>query len=304
MLRRLALALTSIATVLVVLGAVATAMPVWPLVLVDHFRVQLVLGGALVIAVAAVLRIPGYLDAAILATGVHVFALASDLCAAPSRMPASGTHVRVLVLNVLTENRHYAEVKQLIADTHPDVVGLVEVNRTWLTELAPALTGFAGRLEQPRDDNFGVALYSRGPLAGAIEALDPGHELPVAIGLAEGLHIVLVHPLPPMSADAVRHQLAVLAAVADRVLAPTLVIGDLNATPWSTPFRTLVVRGGLCDTRSGFGIQGSFPSSLPAILRIPIDHALVSCDVGVADRHIERPVGSDHLPVVVELVVP
>jgi endonuclease/exonuclease/phosphatase family metal-dependent hydrolase len=39
-------------------------------------------------------------------------------------------------------------------------------------------------------------------------------------------------------------------------------------------------------------------------MRIPIDHMLVSCSIGVASRRIERDVGSDHLPVVVDLVIP
>ena len=62
----------------------------------------------------------------------------------------------------------------------------------------------------------------------------------------------------------------------------------------------LVGTTGLCDTRAGFGYQGSFPAS-SAILRIPIDHVLVSCEVGVRARRIGPDVGSDHLPVIVDL---
>lgn len=72
---------------------------------------------------------------------------------------------------------------------------------------------------------------------------------------------------------------------------------------WSTPFRDLVARSGLCDSRAGFGIAASFPSTM-AVVRIPIDHALVSCTIGVRARRVERHVGSDHLPVVIDLVVP
>jgi endonuclease/exonuclease/phosphatase (EEP) superfamily protein YafD len=80
-------------------------------------------------------------------------------------------------------------------------------------------------------------------------------------------------------------------------------MGDFNATPWSPPYRRLLARSGLCDSRAGFGIQATFPAA-SSIVRIPIDHLLASCSVGTADRHIERDVGSDHLPVVIDLVIP
>lgn len=53
----------------------------------------------------------------------------------------------------------------------------------------------------------------------------------------------------------------------------------------------------------GFGVQTSFPSNL-WLLRIPIDHVLVACAIGVDDRRIGPEVGSDHLPVITDLVVP
>jgi endonuclease/exonuclease/phosphatase (EEP) superfamily protein YafD len=96
-----------------------------------------------------------------------------------------------------------------------------------------------------------------------------------------------------------------LAAIGDRARSdpPALVMGDLNATPWSRPFAELRAHGGLCDSRAGFGVQPSFPSA-SAALRIPIDHLLASCSIGVRDRRIGPDVGSDHLPVILDLVVP
>jgi endonuclease/exonuclease/phosphatase (EEP) superfamily protein YafD len=215
--------------------------------------------------------------------------------------------VRVLMLNVHTESSTFAEVRKLIDDTQPDIVGLVEVDERWLGGVAPAVAGFEGRLEKPRSDNFGVALYTRAPLDGAIEML--GGTLPVAVATTTirgaQLSIVLVHPLPPVSAPGLASQRAELAAVADRVhsLSPVIVTGDFNATPWSTPYREFLARSELCDSRAGFGIEATFPAD-SFILRIPIDHLLASCSIGIADRRVGPDVGSDHLPIIVELVVP
>jgi len=60
----------------------------------------------------------------------------------------------------------------------------------------------------------------------------------------------------------------------------------------------------LPDSRAGRGIQPSWPASLPAALRIPIDHCLVSPGIAVVGRQLGPQVGSHHLPVIVDLAVP
>lgn len=306
--KRLGVATTALAAVVVVGACLVPLVPVWPCVLFEHFRVQYAAGGLAVVGCAAALGVRGYFDAAALATIVQLIWIAADLCGTPRPIPADGAPIRVLLLNVHTESSGFDEVRRLIEDVRPDVIGLVEVDRRWLDAIAPAVAGYPGRLEQPRNDNFGVALYARGPLAGSIEAL--GSPLPSVVAHATvgdaRLGVVLVHPLPPMDAAAVAAQRDALDAAADRarqMTGPVVIMGDLNATPWSRPFRRLLARSELCDSRAGFGIEASFPAA-SAIVRIPIDHLLASCSIGVRDRHIERDVGSDHLPVVIDLVVP
>jgi endonuclease/exonuclease/phosphatase (EEP) superfamily protein YafD len=305
---RLATAATAIAVVGLALSWLVPLVPAWPFTLFEHFRVQYTVTGLIIIAGAAALGMRGFFDVAVIATLGHMLWLAPDLCRAPAPIPDGGVAVRVLVLNVHTESSTFAEVRALIDDLHPDVVGLVEVDQRWIAGVAPAVVSYAGRLEQPRGDNFGVALYTRVPLTGSIE--DLGGKLPsavadVTIGGAR-FGIILVHPLPPISAAALDAQHEELEAVADRareLAPPVVVMGDFNATPWSRPFRRLLARSGLCDSRAGHGVQASFPAA-SAVLRIPIDHLLASCSIGIADRRVERDVGSDHLPVVIELVVP
>ena len=303
MIRRFAVAFTQIAIVCVVLSVLLPLVPVWPLVLFEHFRWQYVPVAIAIVPCAAALRLRGWFDVAAIAALIDLIAVTSDLTASTRALPA-GTPLRVLILNVHTESTGYARVRQLIVDTNPDVIGLVEVSQRWLDELAPATAAYPHRLEQTRDDNFGVALYTRAPFAGEIEEL--GSRLPSAVAALDGVSIILTHPLPPVSSDALDAMYVQFDAVAARAreLGPrVLVMGDFNATPWSRPFHRLVAATGLCDTRAGFGVQASFPTA-PALVRIPIDHVLASCAIGVRDRRVERDVGSDHLPVVLDLVIP
>src|SRR5688572_5389297 len=308
MIRRWAVAAVGVAAIGVALACVAALVPVWPIALVVHFRVQWLVIGAVIAVAAMALRARGFAEVAAIATLIQLVAVAPDLGAERGAIPTSGTSVRVLVLNVHTESDGFEAVRRLIERERPDVIGLLEVDARWLAALAPALAGYAGRLEAPRSDNFGVALYARGPLDGAIEAL--GGPLPAVVARvahgAAALGVVLVHPLPPVSGAALDAQHAVLDAAADRARAlpaPAILLGDLNTTPWAPAFARLLARSGLCDTRAGFGLQATFPAGL-ALARIPIDHILASCTAGVRDRRIGPDVGSDHLPVIADLVLP
>jgi endonuclease/exonuclease/phosphatase (EEP) superfamily protein YafD len=301
--RRIAVAAVSLGVVGYVACLVLSLVPVFPCTLLEHFHVQLAVGGIVMVSAAAALRLGSYLDAAALALLVELVLVTPDLTASRRPVPA-GTALRVLLLNVHTESTAFAEVRALIADTHPDMVALVEVSERWIAELEPALTAYPGRLESARDDNFGIALYARAPLTGTVEELGLG--MPSIVAATGGINVIVTHPLPPMNSHALalqRDQFAAVAARAAVLADPVIVLGDFNATPWSRAFRRLLAGSGLCDTRDGFGLQASYPA-WSAVMRIPIDHVLVSCSVGVVDRTIERDVGSDHLPVVLDLVVP
>lgn len=275
-------------------------VPVFPLSMLEHFRVQYLLAGIPIAAACAWMR---WLDVALIAVLVNLVIVAPDLGATATTK--RGTHVRLLFANVHASNTEYGRVAALIAETKPDIVALVETRAPWFAELAPALVDYR-RIEHDRNDNFGLGLYARGEVTGGVEHI--GGNLPTivaAVALASGprMTIVVTHPWPPVSAWTKDQQEAHLAALANRVRlmsGPIVLAGDLNATPWSRSFWRLMRTSALCDTRAGFGYQGSYPAS-SAIVRIPIDHVLVSCEIGVMDREIERDIGSDHLPVLVDL---
>jgi endonuclease/exonuclease/phosphatase (EEP) superfamily protein YafD len=84
---------------------------------------------------------------------------------------------------------------------------------------------------------------------------------------------------------------------------PSIVMGDLNCTSWSPYFADLLRLSGLRDSRLGFGIQPSWTGNT-RFMAIPIDHVLVSHEIDVLDRHTGSKIGSDHLPVLVDLSVP
>jgi len=310
----------AMAACLVVTGFCAAVLvsfgPVHPFSLAEHFRLQLLLGGVAVAALAGALALgAGWLDArwfdaAMFALLVDACVIVPDLASArrEAAAGAAAAPVRVLFVNVHTSSQDFAAVRRLITGEQADIVGLVETDARWLRELAPALEAYPARIEAPRSDNFGMALYARDPLTGAAEHLAatvPAILAETSVGGAR-VALALLHPLPPVSAAVEETQLRHFDAVAARVrgaAAPFVILGDLNAAPWSRAFARLRGATGACDTRAGFGAQTSFPAG-SWLLRIPIDHVLVACSIGVRDRRIGPDVGSDHLPVIADLLVP
>ncbi len=57
---------------------------------------------------------------------------------------------------------------------------------------------------------------------------------------------------------------------------------------------------GLRDSSLGIGYHATWPATL-GVAGIPIDHVLVSAGIGVAEKSVAAGVGSDHLPIVVDL---
>ena len=293
-----------VAATLTAFAVVVALLPVWPFVLVEHFRVQLAIGGTVVTCAGLALR-ERSADIAAIATLITLVAIVPDLSASRRQVPP-GTPIRLLSLNVLTENRRYAAVTELIAEEQPDVIALVEPDRAWLDALAPSVDDYA-RIEAPRDDHLGVALYARGSVSGEVRELANGTPNIFAQVTVDGavFRVVVVHPVPPLSAalqDALVDYFAELGGEV-RGDPRVVVAGDFNATPWSRAYATMYAASGLCDSRAGFGVQATRPAD-GWLLRIPIDHVLTSCELGVRDRRVGPDVGSDHLPVLVDLVIP
>jgi endonuclease/exonuclease/phosphatase (EEP) superfamily protein YafD len=169
----------------------------------------------------------------------------------------------------------------------------------------------------PRDDNFGLAVLSRWPLADTNEsALGPG-TLPAILTRLHlsGGSLTLLTGHPPAPRDASRFALRddtirALGSLAQGQVGPVLLCADLNTGPWSPTFADLLAASGLVDTRRGQGVLPTWGarwphgSVIPYVPAIPIDHCLVSPEIGVDEVRVGPNLGSDHLPLIVDLELP
>lgn len=214
--------------------------------------------------------------------------------------------MRFLLANVNTVNRRHEQLIALVRRERPEVVVVLEVNQRWLDALDELKPEYPYWVARPRPDNFGIALLSRRPLKQP-RIVDWGSGVPSVLAEIELLGtwttVVGTHPLPPVGGRqwALRNrQMSAMSQALTERKGRVVLLGDLNATPWTPAFRELLGRAGLRDTRLGFGIPPTWPTGLAA-LAIPIDHVLVRGDFQVCDRRVGPGIGSDHFPVIIDL---
>lgn len=281
----------------------------WFLEMTTHFRLQYLL----LLAVAALAFLLGRHYRYALAAGL--FASVNLVFIIPFYLPASQfTAVnqqtyRALMLNVLWYARPYEEVKELIQETHPDFILLVEVNKEWLQELQELREDYPFVHHHLVGDYKGAIMYSRFPATGIKWQRIGGNGRASLAAQFEVdgqlLTVVGAHPNAPLNLSKWRarnQQMEALARFVAQRPDAVLLLGDLNITPWSPFFRDFLQKSGLRNGRNGHGLHPTWPTRfLP--LRIPIDHALVSPEITI--HHFERGphTGSDHYPIIVDFSI-
>ena len=285
----------------------------WGFELATHFRLQyaLALGGfTLLLLALRQWRWPAPFGAfALLNLAIIAPAFWEDDPAA-SVADKSQPTLRALLANVNAENRDSERLRRLIAAADPDVIVLLEATPWLLEQLRDLGERYPHRMAEPRDDPFGIALFSRHPFSQSQivhfgGGAGPPSIVATIIAGARPFTLIGTHPWPPVSAEFANgrnEQLRALAARARQIQAPLLVLGDLNVSPWSPWFARLLADSGLRDSRRGRGLQPSWPAGWP-LLWIPIDHALFSTGIRLRRRDIGPAIGSDHYPVIVDFQV-
>lgn len=233
-------------------------------------------------------------------TAPTALTIAGDEASAAAPVP----RLKILLANVLTSNPDRSGLLAWIQTERPDVVALMEINRRWEKQLAAIATEFPHRLVHSREDNFGIALYSRPPAQAVLrEDLGDVPSIDATLDLAAGrrLRLLVTHPVPPYPAYMVRERDQHLAEIGRWLDAtgaePAVAIGDFNATPWCPPLRRLAARHQLLTTAGGRWLPpATWPTNLPHFA-IPLDQAIRNHAVRGVEFRRGPTIGSDHFPV-------
>jgi len=222
---------------------------------------------------------------------------------------ATTNKASLLLSNVLSSNKNYQLLLNAIDKHKPDFIVILELNPSWEKALQSLDEHYPFQKVIPRNDNFGIALYSKVSLTN-IEVKDfAQNDIPSIIANAhlfdQELRIIATHPLPPMNAALAKQQqqhLENLARFIQNNKGSTLLAGDFNSTPWSPRYKNLIKKTGLINTRQGRGLYPSWPTGLKfSALQLPLDHILVSNNIRTQNIKRLDSIGSDHYPIYVEI---
>ena len=219
------------------------------------------------------------------------------------------TDSRLLLLtaNVQVSNRTSEALLTMINQTQPDLVLLVETNQWWDEELEPLKQAYDEHISNPREDGYGMHLFSR------FELVDPQvrflledyvPSIRTGVRLPSGSTITFhgVHPVPPPleDTDARDAELLLIAREVREEQTSAIVAGDLNDVGWSRTTRLFREISGALDPRIGRGPFPTFNADWP-ILRWPLDYVFFDPGFLLVDMQVMGHVGSDHFPLLIQL---
>lgn len=286
----------------------------WLLDLFAHFRVQYALIALLFLLLARLAKQRMSTRLALLILAINLVQIAPYYLPTPfitglaSAETENKPTLRVMTTNVNSSIGNEQRAIESILASGADVVAIIELNPTLAAQLASIRSEYPFQILQTMENShFGIALLSKIPLERQdVLWLEPNFTPTLYAEILVDntpVAILATHPSPPIlkyGTDLRTQRFAALAEFVSATSIPTLVIGDLNATPWSHDMRNLLNNTRLHDSALGHGLQ-------PTWLRrqypfgIPIDYVLASAEFRTLDHAVEPSIDSDHFPVVVTL---
>jgi endonuclease/exonuclease/phosphatase (EEP) superfamily protein YafD len=276
--------------------------------LLSHFKLQYAVGSILLLLLSWIAASYWNVAASALTLIINLSAIAPFYFAGMVRQPDS-RRLRVALANINHTNFDYVRFASWAEAELFDVLVVQEINEGWASALEELNQQYPFSIVSARDQGSGIALYSR-------TAMD-SHSLELGEGDARpGIHaslkindttinIVAFHPRAPIRKGhfALRNQMLDSAATCLQGIAnPKICIGDFNTSPWSYYYKNFLRQTQLKDARKGNGLLTTWPTFL--IFRwfmIPIDHCLISKNIRVLKIETGPRIGSDHLPLIIDL---
>ena len=201
------------------------------------------------------------------------------------------------------------EVRKYLNEQDFDILVLLEVTPRWDEYLKGLANIYPYRKKEVRNDNFGIALLSKKKIENIEFKRLSRYGVPtiiadVAIG-KEKISLIGTHPVPPTARIPFKDRNDQFQKLNEIALElekknEVVLVGDFNCTSFSPNFSLITKNTSLKDTRKGFGILHSWWADVE-FLNLAIDHAFVTNGLAVVNRSVGPYVGSDHLPIELEI---
>lgn len=221
------------------------------------------------------------------------------------------TSVKFLVANVLQHNQRYDALCKQIVEQDADICIFMETDVAWARHLHSVSENYNQFIELPLDNTYGIMLWSKYPFKDSEIRFLVREDIPSIRatmtwpGTNSAFRLHVVHPEPPDPISRTVQRDAELVTVGLEVAEddlPSIVTGDLNDVAWSRTTQRFQKLSGLLDPRIGRGLFSSFHAKY-WFARWPLDHLFHSDDFSLVDMKRLPYTGSDHFPLIFQLVM-
>jgi endonuclease/exonuclease/phosphatase (EEP) superfamily protein YafD len=168
--------------------------------------------------------------------------------------------IKAIAFNVENNNRRFEDVVRFIETENPDLAVFSESVGEWPAHLVRLKSRYP---HHQRLDELTMDFFSRFPIRKTTHhAYGPQRGFCVIEVEVQGrpLHLVAAHACPRhwYGEEGFRQRSSMLKEGLGRKLVgidePLVVLGDLNASPWSPDFKQMMASSGLSDARKGRGL--------------------------------------------------
>lgn len=223
--------------------------------------------------------------------------------------PPSAEHVRILSFNCEGQkNKSYSVIHDLAITQQADIVCFSEITEDWADNIKAKFS------EYPHQNLFpkygGIGIISKLPLIKSEVRLSTFRNRPRILSTIRKndgteLTILTVRPNIPLNEEAFKgRNLDFQYYVQDLALLKKakVIIGDLNCTPWSHYYSNLCNQTEMVGCSNGKGPVNTWSPGGLLMPMLPIDQCLVSQDLLCSKFQALQSAGSDHRPILVEIV--
>ena len=220
--------------------------------------------------------------------------------------------LKVLSYNVLWKNQNYDKAIALVEREQPNISFFQEVTSDWHSQLAALQPSYPYHVWAKKLE---MEVYSKIPLNNTqIQPYGTYRGL-ISSDIEVGdrtVKFIATHAYPQLfwgrGGWLIRNQHLKngIGKYVRDLNRSAIVLGDLNVTMWSPFYRSAIEISGLRNARQGRGVLPTHSVVNPrfAILSAPLDHCLITPDIQVKDFKLGSAIGSDHLPIIAELLIP
>lgn len=202
--------------------------------------------------------------------------------------------------NVKENNKNIASVAKAALESNADILSFQELQQRTLAPMDTVLKKiYPYSVSDLSLKGYGMAVYSKYPIKSSELVLQ--HDFPILTGIIQFpqkemqfISATVSSPRNSKSYEAQLKQLKIIGSYISSSKLPLLVMGDMNAVPWSTQITNFQKETKLKDSRKN--LSSTFPSN--SIIQVPIDYIFHSKELVCVDFKTLKPTSSNHLGII------